>query len=327
MNKIINNFSPKLPHKIINCNNKVASAFLTVFRLIFLLAVGFVIMYPLFYMLVTSFQGRDAFINSARVWIPTDYNIKNNYTVALVCLDYGTALLSTLKNEVLSAAIEVCTCAFAAYGLARFNFKEKKLLMAVLFMTILVPDMLLMIPRVINFSKLDFLGILGLIDKLTGVDLRVNILNSGWSFWLPSLFGVGLRSGILIYIYIQFFKSLPKELEEAAWVDGAGPFRTFLSIAIPSSGVVILTVTVFSLVWHWNDTYLSGMFIREGSTLATELANLSTTLSLKYGLGADVQNNAYLMAGCVLFVTPMLIVYMILQRWFIESIDRVGITG
>lgn len=302
----------------------------SVFRLVVLLSVGFIIIYPLFYMLVTSIQSRSAFLNSTRTWIPADLDIVNNYKVALDCLDYGKSILSTLKNEIVSAAIQIVSCAVAAYGFARFEFRGKKPMLAILFLTIVVPDMMLLIPRMVNYSHLDFLGFFGFINKLTGIDLRIRILNSPWAFWLPSLFGVGLRSGILIYIYMQFFHSLPHELEEAAWVDGAGPVRTFLSIAVPSSGVVILTVTVFSLIWHWNDSLLCGMYLTDGFPLAMMLSNITTNIASKYNVlisTRDPESMAYLMAACVLFVTPMLIVYMILQRWFIESIDRVGITG
>lgn len=125
----------------------------------------------------------------------------------------------------------------------------------------MVPAPMIIIPLVINFSKMDVLGILGLFQDVSGIDLRPNLLGTELTFYLPSLFAVGLRSGILIYIYIQFFKGLPSELEEAAWIDGAGPIRTFVSIAVPSSGVVILTVTIFSLIWL--ERLFSGIYVYE----------------------------------------------------------------
>ena len=308
----------------------VGRLFYSLFRLLILLSIGFIIMYPLFYMVVTSLQSKYSFLNSTRIWIPSDTDIVKNYKVAFDCLDYGRAFLSTLKNEISSALIQVVSCAVAAYGFARFDFRGKKPMMFVLFLTILVPDMILIIPRMVNFSHLDFFGVFGLLNMLTGIDLRLNVLNTSWTFWLPAIFGVGLRSGILIYIYMQFFRGLPRELEEAAWVDGAGAIRTFLAIAVPSSGVAILTVTVFSLIWHWNDSLLCGIYLTNDYPLALTLKDIGTTIGIKYNLLINYTNPeamAYLMAGCVLFVMPMLIVYIILQRWFIESIDRVGITG
>jgi multiple sugar transport system permease protein len=180
-----------------------------------------------------------------------------------------------------------------------------------------------------NYSKMDILGIFGLLDTLTGIDLRPNLLGTEAAFYLPSLFSMGLRSGIMIFIYMQFFASFPKELEEAAWIDGAGPIKTFLKIAVPSSGVAITTVLVFSLIWHWNDSMLCSMYLNNEYPLAMQLNMLPTNLTtMGYYLNPETPETlAFQMAGCVLFVTPMLIIYMVLQRKFIESIDRVGITG
>ena len=302
----------------------------SVFRIIILLAIGFVILYPLFYMISTSLRSRASFMNSVRVWLPEKLDALTNYRVALKALHYKEGLISSLKYEVLSAVLEIISCAVAAYGFARFKFPFKRLFTAMLFLTILIPDTMIIIPRVVNNSQLDLFGILALFNKLTGIDLRPNILNTGLTFWLPSLLAAGLRSGILIFIYIQFFKSLPAELEEAAWMDGAGPIRTFCNIAVPSSSVVIITVFIFSVIWHWNDSTLSGMYLLGDYPLALQVTRLEAALSDKAGLlfqPRDPQSMAIVMAACILFIAPMLIMYMILQKWFIESIDRVGITG
>ena len=330
MKNIIKTFSTLDDRNVQLLRKKSAGFIYSIFRLVILLSIGFIIIYPLIYTIVTSLQSKYAFLNSTRVWIPTEFAIAENYKAAFNAMEYLSSLWSTFKNELISAAIQVASCAVAAYGLARFEFKLKKLYIAILFLTILVPEMMILIPRMLNYSQLDLFGILGLVKKISGTDLRPNIIDSPLSFWLPSIFGVGLRSGILIYIYIQFFKGFPHELEEASWVDGAGPLRTFLSIALPSSGVVILTVSVFSMIWHWNDSLLSSMYLSNSFPLARQVSRLPETLGSKYHIilsARDPQGIGYLMAGCVLFIVPMLVVYMFVQRWFIESIDRVGITG
>ena len=301
----------------------------SVFRIIILLAIGFVILYPLLYMVSTSLRSRTSFMNSVRVWLPEKLDALTNYRVAIKALHYKDGLISSLKYEIVSAVLEIVSCAVAAYGFARFKFPFKKMFTAMLFLTILIPDTMIIIPRVVNNSQLDFLGILALFNRLTGIDLRPNVLNTGLTFWLPSLLAAGLRSGILIFIYIQFFKGLPAELEEAAWMDGAGPIRTFIRIALPSSGVVILTVTVFSLIWHWNDYFLSSMYLTDGYPLAVWLTMMPKQLpTMGYSLvPSHPETMAVLMAGCLVFILPMLIIYIFVQRWFIESIDRVGITG
>ncbi len=330
MKNIITSFSTLDDHNLQMMKKKSVSIIYSIFRLIILLSIGFIIIYPLIYTVITSLQSKYAFLNSTRVWIPTEFAIAENYKAAFDAMEYLSSFWSTFKNELVSAALEVASCAVVAYGLARFEFKMKKFYIAILFLTILVPEMMILIPRMLNYSHLDLFGILGLFKNVSGIDLRPNIIDSPLSFWLPSVFGVGLRSGILIYIYIQFFKGLPQELEEASWVDGAGPLRTFISIALPSSGVVILTVSVFSMIWHWNDSLLSGMYLSNSFPLARQIARLPETLGSKYHIilsARDPQGIGYLMAGCVLFIVPMLVVYMFVQHWFIESIDRVGITG
>ena len=314
----------------------------SIFRYVLLIAIGFIILYPLLYMIVTSIMSPSAYNNSTRVWIPTELNAVDNFSKAIEALNYGKAFLNTIKYEVISALLEVASCAVIGYGFARFNFKGKKIFTAILFLTILVPDMMVLIPRMVSYSNLDFLFIGRGIEKLvqaignlfgadlSGFDITPNVVDTGWTMWLPSLLGVGLRSGILIYIYIQFFSGLPRELEEAAWVDGAGPFKTFLKIAVPSSSVVFITVLVFSLIWHWNDSTLSGMYFTSNYPLASGLSTIEIYLVQKWGIyirQGTPQGASILMASCILFVVPMLIFYMIVQRGFIESIDRVGITG
>lgn len=313
-----------------------------ILRLALLLSIGFIILYPLLYMIITSIMSPMAFANSTRVWIPTELNIRENYDKAIEALAYGKSFLNTIKIEIVSALLEVVSCSVIGYGFARFNFKGKKIFTAILFLTILIPDMMVLIPRMVNYTNLDFAfigrGIEYVVHTVggwfgadwTGFDITPNIVDTPLTMWLPSLLGVGLRSGVLIYIYIQFFSGLPRELEEAAWVDGAGPIKTFLKIAVPSSSVVFITVLVFSLIWHWNDSTLAGIYLTNNMPLAVQIGNVEAYIGAKWGLygGASTpQQASVMMASCVLFITPMLIFYMFIQRGFIESIDRVGITG
>lgn len=311
-----------------------------VFRFLLLMSIGFIIIYPLLYMIVTSISAPTSFTNGTRVWIPTEFEIADNFSKAFYALDFIDSFLNTVKYEVISAALSIASCAVIGYGFARFNFKGKKIFTGILFLTILMPDMLLLVPRFVNFTNIDFLfighGIEALvtgIGSLFGADwsafnITPDISDSVLTMWLPSLLGVGLRSGVLIYIYIQFFTGLPRELEEAAWVDGAGPFKTFLRIAVPSSSVVFITVTVFSLIWHWNDSLLAGIYLQTDATLAVTMGNIDDWLGAIYTVyGGTPQYASAVMAACLLFIAPMLIFYMIVQRGFVESIDRVGITG
>ena len=343
MNKFFDNVSEAQRLKAIKYSKVGLSVFFSFFRYLLLIAVGFVILYPLLYMVITSIMDPQTFAKGIRVWVPTSFLVIPNYSMAWEALDYGRAFFNTFRFQIISALLEVIMCAIIGYGFARFEFKGKKLLVGMLFLTILIPDLMLLIPRAANFSNVDLLGIFGGIEKLVewiaslfGKDIRASfdltpdVMNTGFVLWLPSLFGVGLRSGVLIYIYIQFFTGLPHELEEAAWVDGAGPFKTFFRIAVPSSTVVFITVLVFSLIWHWNDTLLSGMYFTEHFTLSNTLASVEDYIGAQYGLyqgRMTPQQAAITMAACLMYLAPLLIFYMFIQRGFVESIDRVGITG
>lgn len=296
----------------------------SVFRLALLIAIGYIVIYPVIYMISSSVKTTAAFADPSVIYIPKHITFEY-YSLALEAIDYKDSIISTVKYEIVSAVIEILICSFIAYGLARFDFKGKKFLNFVLLLTILVPVQMIIVPIMTNYSQLDVIGILGLLNRFTGIDLRPNILGTVWTFYLPSIFGVGLRSGILIYIYIQFFSGLPKELEEAAWIDGAGLFRTFFSIAVPSSSVVYTTVTLFALIWHWNDYYLAVMYLSDKFPLAVriyDIDNLITAVNI-WGGGSAV---AIKSAACFMFIAPMLVIYLFMQRKFVQSIDRVGIT-
>ena len=148
---------------------------------------------------------------------------------------------------------------------------------------------------------------------------------------MPSILGVGLKGGLFIYIYSQFFKGMPKELEEAAEIDGAGAWRTFLSIVLPSSGSAIITVLLFSIVWHWNDYYFAQMYMVDKPTLAVAINNFgSNTVSamLEIDVGsAALLTTPILLAGCLVFIIPLVVFYVIIQRKFMASIARTGLVG
>lgn len=313
----------KVKHKIIN-------VLVSLFRLLILLSIGYVVIYPFMYMLTSALRTGDSYYDPTITWLTTKVTL-SNFTTVFSAMKYLNALKNTFVYEIISAFIQLMSCAVAAYGFARFEFKEKKILWVILYITILLPAQATMLPTYINYSHMDLFGILGKVYEATGTDLRISLLNTPFVFYLPALFGVGLRSGIIIFIYIQFFKGLPRELEEAAWIDGCGPFKTFIRIALPSSTVVIFTNLIFSVIWHWNDYFLAAMYLKEQSkfTLAVAIAEIQNTLA---GLRFTWQVNnpstgAMIMAACTLYVLPVLIMYIILQKKFVKSIDRVGITG
>lgn len=288
--------------------NTGLNIFLAVARIAFLLIVGNIVLYPMIYMISYSLKDLDALLDVQHMWFPLKSSLQN-YKDIFELIDFGSALVQTITVQIVSAFMEVFVCAFVAYGFARFNFKGKKIFTLLLILSLLIPIQMYSLPMSINFKNL-------------------NIFNTPFVYWLPSLFGVGIRSGMMIFIYQQFFVGLPKELEEAAYMDGAGPLRTYFSIALPSSGVVLLTVSVLSFVWHWNEHYLATLsFTTEEAPLAMKMNFLSVFLKQIGIWEHHPQYTTAVSAACILFILIPLVLYMIFQRKFVRSIDRIGITG
>lgn len=280
-----------------------------------LIGIGFIYIYPILYMFCTSLMDQNDLLDSSVVWIPSKFYIQN-YIDAGNSLNFWPSILKGTIIAMLPTVISVAVCMVIGYGFASFEFRGKKLLMALLVFTYILPSQVTMIPKYVLFNNLKMVGTL-------------------WSFILPSAFGHGLNSAIFILIFYQFFRQVPKVLIEAAQIDGAGYFKSFVRIAIPSAGPAILTVFLFCFVWYWNESYLTEMFVRGLSAnshwenLVIQLKNFDTSFQSKQSTG-DVAlslNESVRMAATALSILPLLIMYFVLQRYFVESIDRAGITG
>ena len=180
-----------------------------------------------------------------------------------------------------------------------------------------------------QFRYFDVFGIISMFKG--GAEPGLNLTDSPMALYLQAFFVNGIRAGLFILLFRQFFRGLPKELEDAAHLDGCGPFATFIRIMVPNAKTSFLTVFIFSLVWYWNDSYVSNMFFADADTIALQIGNLYTTISswlnggTPTGVAADFM--VWIEAGCLISLLPILIIYCFLQRQFIEGIERSGITG
>ncbi len=299
-----------------------------IIRYVFFLSLSYVLVYPFIFMLVNSFMGISDSYDVTVKWVPKDPTLQN-FVYAWTVFDIGKSLPRTLIYEIVTALIQFMTCAVAAYGMARFKIKGKGILSALMILNILVPSMMIIIPSFVQLSNFDPFGICTVLGKLFGWD-KPNLIGTPLVFYLPGLMGVGLKGGLYIYIYTQFFKGLPKELEEAAWIDGAGPWKTFLTIVLPSSGSAMITVLLFSVIWHWNDLFLAEMYMNEQTfSAAVSGFGQSTIVNMLNvdGAMAALIEVPVLLAGCLIFVAPVLIFYLLIQRKFVASIATSGIVG
>lgn len=288
------------------------------FRFLILFGLCFVIMYPLIYMISCAFRQQIDMTDPTVMWIPRNFTLDVIRQTAHA-MDFWPTLKNTLLLNIGCSFVQVISCAVTGYGFARFRFKGKGLLFGLVILMILVPSQVIAIPQYVQFRN--FLG-----------NSDWSLINTPWSMYLPALTGNGVRAGLMIFIFRQFFKGLPKELEDAAYLDGCGPFRTFVQIMIPNALSSFLTVFLFSIVWYWNDYYVSSTFFTDNRTIALMLKNLSSQLNLTVfkdmASGAGFREQiVWMEAGCLISITPILVLYMFLQKYFTEGIERSGLVG
>ncbi|GEQ33741.1 sugar ABC transporter permease protein [Marinilactibacillus psychrotolerans] len=277
-----------------------------------LISVGFVFLYPVIYMISYSFKDLSDLLNSSVNWIPTHFYTEN-ITRAYEVLDYIPTLLETIFVAVVPSVLQMMVAAVVGYGFARYDFKGKRILLVLVISTFVIPPQITVIPRYILFNNLGLLGSIA-------------------AYAIPAGLGQGINSAIFILIFYQTYRAIPVSLIEAARLDGAGEFKIFTKIGIPMGLSAFIISFLFSLVWYWNETYLASIYF--GGTLSTlplELQRFVAAYNNMFpGSGGDGiagVNEAIELAATLLSIIPLLIIYFISQKWFVESIDRSGITG
>lgn len=280
-----------------------------------LICIGFIYLYPILYMFSTSFMNRDDLLDSSVKWIPSTLYLQN-YIDAAKSMSFWASLGKGFLIAGLPTICNVVICMLVGYGFASFTFKGKNILLGLLIFSYILPSQVTMIPTYVLYNDTGILGTL-------------------WAFILPAVFGNGLNAPIFILIFYQFFRQVPKVLIEAAKIDGAGYFKSFVKIAVPSAAPAILTVFLFSFVWYWNESYLTELYVQGLSTksiwnnLVIQLKNFDASFNTLATVGdtATSLNESVRMAATSLSILPLLLIYFVLQRYFVESIDRAGITG
>ncbi len=281
-----------------------------------LICIGFIYIYPILYMISHSFMSLDDLLDSSINWIPSSLTL-SNYAQAAKSMSFWKSLGQSIIIAGVPTICNIVSCGVIGYGLATFEFPGKNIAMAVIIFSFVLPSQITMIPTYVLYSNM---GILGTI----------------WAFILPAIFGMGINAPIFILIYMQFFRQVPRVLLEAAQIDGAGYFKSFLRISVPSASPAIITVALFSFVWYWNESYLTEMYVSGVMTssgwtsLVIQLDNFATNYSSYATTATNAVtsiNESISMAGTMLSILPLLLMYFVLQRYFVESIDRTGITG
>ncbi len=310
--------------------HKVKSFFVGISIFVLLFGISFIILYPLLYMLSVSFRVPEELFDPSVVWIPKTFTLDNIKAVWDIT-SYPSAFIRTMSLALLSTVCQCFTCSLVGYGFARFKFKGREVLFMGVLFTLIVPPQAITMPLYLNFVHFDFFGLGSIIQIFTGSKFDISIIDTIWPSTISAFFGLGIRAGLFIYIYRQFFRNMPLELEEAAYIDGCKPFKTYIRVMLPNTGPVALVTFLFSIVWYWNDFFYSALFFNKSRPLSVLVGNLAyildtyrtdTGVALTFG-----QTLAYLQVACLLFILPLLIMYIFLQRYFTQSIVRAGIVG
>lgn len=283
---------------------------------IVLFGIGFLFLYPVLYMIINSFMSPEDVVDPAITWLPTSVYF-GNFIKAFKTLNFKISFINSMLMSAVPALLQTVASALIGYGLARFSFPFKRLWMVLLLVTFIIPAQVTMIPRYIMFHN-------------------YRMINTPFTSFLPAAFGQGIKGAIFILIFFQFFSSYPKSLDEAAEIDGAGRFKIFYRIAVPMAKPAIVVSILFSFVWYWNETVQAGLFFGSAiKTLPMKLGSFADTYKNLFTSGStsnlnmtvNALNESISLAGTFLSILPLLILYLVLQKQFVESVEKSGITG
>lgn len=294
-------------------------------RFILMAGLSFVILYPILQKISTAIKHQSDLYSPIVIWIPENFTLEN-FKSAMSIMNYWDTLFNTTVLATVTTILTTASCALAGYAFARLKFKGSKILFAGVILTILVPPTTILIPMYMNLRDFS-LG--GIIPLLTGD--TVNLLDSYWPFILTSITANSLKAGLYIFIFNQFFRGIPKAIEEAAYIDGASIGKTFFRIMLPNAKPAIVTVMLFSFVWQWNDSFYTTTYLTSADVMSTQLSSLPHNLAIYLEGSTSSVDPFYLSmvqdTGILLAMLPLILLYLFVQRHFVESVNRTGIVG
>ncbi len=276
---------------------------------VLLISFSYIYLYPLLFMMVNSLKSVDDLINPGVQWIPTGL-IWENYERAFQVLDLPQSIIDSTGYVLRVSVADTLSSALIGYGFARFEFPFKKLFFEIMLATFILPQQVTMVANMLIYREL-------------------NIISSESAMLYPALTGQGINAAIYILIFYTFYKTIPVILIESAEVDGAGQLRIFRSIILPLAIPSFVIVFLFSFVWYWNESFITGLYVGDKVTLPLWLQAFRSSYESIFppGTPGAELNEAILLAGNMLTILPLLLFYFFSQKLFTQSIDRTGITG
>ena len=298
------NFAKLKRLKAVNIISKFAIYFV-------LICIGFIFLEPIFEMISKSIMKTKDLIDPSITWIAKHATL-DNFKNAIGTLDIPTSILNSIWYSALLAIAQTFVSATTGFALSRYTFRGRNFWFVMLIMAFILPVPLLTVPRIMMFSTVE--SILGF-----------KLINTVVPQFLLALLGQGTYSTMLVLIFYNFFNMIPKSLDEAAMIDGAGSLKVFYHVAIRLSISTILVVFLFSFVFNWNETYTTN--ILTGDALELLPGRLSLFDNGSTSNAVSELNEAIKMAATLIAIAPLLVLYACVQRQFIEGIENTGITG
>ena len=323
-----------------------------IFRLFLLIGVAFVILKPFYTMVMRSFMAPENFVDVTVVNVPRAFSAII-YKAIIVDLEYFKVFFLTLALSLGCALLQTFACALIGYGVAKFKFRGAKIVFLLVIITLAIPHGTMQSAIFYRFQHLDIFGIFNFLaggarTGIEGIDAilsKIKILPESFvggistirsvvPILLMSITGLAFKNGLYIFLLRQFFRGVPDELEESAYLDGANTFRTFIQVILPLSIPMLITVFLFAFCWQWTDDfYIPLFFTGNAPALMTYLPavdQIPITLATIYTqvTHSDGGYKQAIVYGCGLMAcTPLIILYLFCQRYLVQGIERSGIVG
>ncbi|NLK21031.1 MAG: carbohydrate ABC transporter permease [Epulopiscium sp.] len=295
-------------------------------RAILLFGLCFLIIQPLLNKISVSFMAEKDLYDATVISIPRNFTL-DNYKLTSSLINYPKALFTSAWVAFIVSLLQIASCTLVGYGFARFKFPFKNFWFACVILVIVIPPQTIMTSLYLHFK---FFDIFGLFKLFTGNS--INLINTMFPYLMMVLGCMGLKSGLYIFMIRQFFRGVPKDIEEAAYIDGCGKFKTFYAIMLPDAKPIITSCFLFAYVWQWTDSFYSNMFLRHLTLLPGGLRSISERLSdwvvSTMGTGylpSIGYTQAMISTGILMTIVPLFIIYLIAQKGFVESISQSGI--
>ncbi len=321
-----------------------------IFRFIFLLGIAYIVLFPFFSKIAGSFMAPEDFIDPTVRLIPKNFTL-DIYKAIWTDLKYVEALANTVLISLLLSLIQTFICCVIAYGLAKYKFKGNGFIFMLVMVTMIIPHKTLHSSMSMNFTYFDFANILSTLSGGTIIDIdffglfqftvdspiniinlpehSINLKNTIWPFIILAVTGLAFKNGLYIFMLRQFFRGIPDSLEESAYIDGSGDFRTFMQIILPISVPMMITVFLFSFCWQWTDMFYTTMFFtntKESPLMLSQIIGIPKSLDTEYA-GQNLYETAISNTCGIMIILPLVILYVFLQRYLVEGIERSGLTA